>query len=306
MPITPTPKIWMNGTLVDWADAKIHVLTHTLHYGTGVFEGIRAYETARGPAVFRLTDHIVRLKNSAKIMMMELPYTVDELVAATKATVASTGLPSCYVRPIAYYGYGEMGLNTLPCSIDVAIACWPWGAYLGDDAVEKGVRMKISSWTRHDHNTMPPASKTTGNYVNSSLAKVEALKAGYDEAIMLNPEGLIAECTGENIFCVRNGKIITPPLASGALEGITQSSVMTIARDLGYEVVVGDLARSDLYIADEAFVCGTAAEISSVNSVDDRTIPCPGPITRQVADIYAKAVRGQVDSYKDWVEHVNE
>ena len=306
MPITPTHKIWMNGQLVDWEDAKIHILTHTLHYGTGVFEGIRAYETSRGPAVFRLTDHIVRLHNSAKIMMMDMPYSVDELVAATKATVKSTGLPSCYVRPIAYYGYGEMGLNTLPCSVDVAIACWPWGAYLGDDAVEKGVRMKISSWTRHDHNTMPPASKTTGNYVNSSLAKVEALKAGYDEAIMLNPQGLVSECTGENIFCVRNGRIITPPLSSGALEGITQASVNAIARDLGYEIIVGDLARSDLYVAEEIFVCGTAAEISSVNSVDDRDIPCPGPITKSIADIYTKAVRGQVDRYKDWVEHVDE
>jgi branched-chain amino acid aminotransferase len=306
MPITPTHKIWMNGQLVDWEDAKIHILTHTLHYGTGVFEGIRAYETARGPAVFRLTDHIVRMHNSAKILMMDLPYSVDELVAATKATVKSTGLPSCYVRPIAYYGYGEMGLNTLPCSVDVAIACWPWGAYLGDDAVEKGVRMKISSWSRHDHNTMPPASKTTGNYVNSSLAKVEALKAGYDEAIMLNPQGLVSECTGENIFCVRNGRIITPPLASGALEGITQSSVIAIARDLGYDVVVGDLARSDLYVAEEIFVCGTAAEISSVNSVDDRAIPCPGPITKSIADIFSKAVRGQMDRYKDWVEHVDD
>ena len=306
MPITPTHKIWMNGQLVDWEDAKIHILTHTLHYGTGVFEGIRAYETSRGPAVFRLTDHIVRMHNSAKIMMMDMPYSVEELVAATKATVKSTGLPSCYVRPIAYYGYGEMGLNTLPCSVDVAIACWPWGAYLGDDAVEKGVRMKISSWTRHDHNTMPPASKTTGNYVNSSLAKVEALKAGYDEAIMLNGQGLVSECTGENIFCVRNGRIITPPLASGALEGITQSSVTAIARDLGYEIVVGDLARSDLYVAEEIFVCGTAAEISSVNSVDDRDIPCPGPMTKSIADIYSKAVRGQVDTYKDWVEHVDD
>ena len=236
----------------------------------------------------------------------DMPYSVDELVSATKATVKATGLPSCYVRPIAYYGYGEMGLNTLPCSVDVAIACWPWGAYLGDDAVEKGVRMKISSWSRHDHNTMPPASKTTGNYVNSSLAKVEALKAGYDEAIMLNPQGLVSECTGENIFCVRNGRIITPPLSSGALEGITQSSVTSIGRDLGYEIVIGDLARSDLYIAEEIFVCGTAAEISSVNSVDDRAIPCPGPITRSIAEIYTKAVRGQVDRYKDWVEHVDE
>jgi branched-chain amino acid aminotransferase len=302
MPIQTTPKIWMNGELVDWENARIHVLTHTLHYGTGVFEGIRAYETANGPAVFRLTEHIVRMHNSAKIVGMEIPYSVEELVAATKATVASTGLKSCYVRPIAYYGYGEMGLNTLPCSVDVAIACWPWGAYLGDDAVTKGVRMKISSWTRHDHNTMPPAAKTVGNYVNSSLAKVEALKAGYDEAIMLAPNGLVAECTGENIFVKRHGVLITPPLSAGALEGITQSSVSRIARDLGLEVHVGNLARSDLYIADEIFVCGTAAEVSSVNSVDDRAVPCPGPATKAIAEVYAKAVRGQDPRYTDWCE----
>jgi branched-chain amino acid aminotransferase len=302
MPITTTPKIWMNGSLVNWDDAKVHVLTHTLHYGTGVFEGIRAYETANGPAVFRLTDHMKRLHNSAKIMGMELPYSVEELVEATKQTVKSTGLPSCYIRPIAYYGYGEMGLNTLPCKVDVAIACWPWGAYLGDDAVQKGVRMKISSWTRHDHNTMPPAAKTVGNYVNSSLAKVEALKAGYDEAIMLSPSGLVAECTGENIFCVRNGIILTPPLSAGALEGITQSSVTTIARDLGFDIRVDNIARSDLYIADEIFVCGTAAEVGSVNSVDERKIPCPGPMTTAIAGTYAKAVRGQDDRYKQWCE----
>ena len=302
MPITTTPKIWMNGELVDWDQAQIHVLTHTLHYGTGVFEGIRAYETADGPAVFRLTDHMVRLHNSAKIVGMEIPYSVEELVEATKATVRSTGLPSCYIRPIAYYGYGEMGLNTLPCRVDVAIACWPWGAYLGDDAVEKGVRMKISSWTRHDHNTMPPAAKTVGNYVNSSLAKVEALKAGYDEAIMLAPNGLVAECTGENIFVRRHGVFVTPPLSAGALEGITQHSVSRIARDLGIEVQVGNIARSDLYIADEIFVCGTAAEVSSVNSVDDRQVPCPGPATRAIADVYAKAVRGQDPRYADWCE----
>ena len=304
MPITTTPKIWMNGSLVNWDDAKVHVLTHTLHYGTGVFEGIRAYETANGPAVFRLTDHIKRLHNSAKIMDMELPYSVEELVEATKQTVRSTGLPSCYVRPLAYYGYGEMGLNTLPCKVDVAIACWPWGAYLGDDAVDKGVRMKISSWTRHDHNTMPPAAKTVGNYVNSSLAKVEALKAGYDEAIMLSPSGLIAECTGENIFCVRNGIILTPPLSAGALEGITQSSVTKIARDLGFDIRVDNIARSDLYIADEIFVCGTAAEVGSVSSVDDREVPCPGPMTKAIATTYAKAVRGQDDRYKQWCELV--
>jgi branched-chain amino acid aminotransferase len=292
----------MNGDLVDWDQAQVHVLTHTLHYGTGVFEGIRAYETADGPAIFRLTEHIERLFNSAKILGMTIPYTVDELIAATKATVASTGLPACYVRPLAYYGYGEMGLNTLPCRVDVAIACWPWGAYLGDDAVAKGVRMKISSWTRHDHNTMPPAAKTVGNYVNSSLAKVEALNAGYEEAIMLAPNGLVAECTGENIFVSRNGIFLTPPISAGALEGITQNSVMRIAADLGIDIRVDNIARSDLYIAEEAFVCGTAAEVSSVRSVDDREIPCPGPKTVAIAEVYAKAVRRQDPRYRDWCE----
>src|SRR5881392_1996439 len=295
MPITPTPKIWMNGSLVDWDAAQIHVLTHMLHYGMGVFEGIRAYETADGPGIFRLTDHIERMHNSARILMMDLPYSVDELVDAVKATVRSTGLPGCYIRPIAYFGYGEMGLNTLPCSVDVAIACWPWGAYLGDDAATKGVRMKISSWTRHEHNTMPPASKTTGNYVNSSLAKVEALKAGYDEAIMLNLDGLVSECTGENIFASRKGVLVTPPLAAGALPGITQDSVTTIAHDHGFEVRVDNLSRSDLYVSEEMFVCGTAAEVSAVNSVDDRPIPCPGPMTGVIAREYARAVHGQID-----------
>ena len=304
MPITPTPNIWMNGELVPWDQATTHVLNHTLHYGTGVFEGIRAYETADGPGVFRLTEHMARLHQSARIMMMDLPYSVEELVEATKSVVRDSGLPSCYIRPIAYFGYGEMGLNTLPCTVDVAIACWPWGAYLGDDAVTKGVSMKISSWQRHDHNTMPPASKTTGNYVNSSLAKVEALKAGYDEAIMLNPLGMVSECTGENIFVARNGRLITPPVSSGALEGITQDTVMAIARDLGHEVVVGELARSDLYIAEEMFVCGTAAEVSAVNAVDDRPLPCPGPITSAIAADYARCVRGELPRHKDWVELV--
>ena len=305
MPITPTEKIWMNGELVPWDEARIHVLTHTLHYGMGVFEGIRAYETPNGPGIFRLTEHMQRLHNSARIMGMPMPYTVDELIDATKAVVRSSGLPSCYIRPIAYFGYGEMGLNTLPCSVDVSIACWPWGAYLGDDALSKGVRMKISTWLRHDHNSMPPASKTTGNYVNSSLAKVEALNAGYDEAIMLNPSGLVSECTGENIFVARGGTLITPPLSAGALEGITQDTVATIAEDLGYDCIEGDLTRSDLYIAEEMFVCGTAAEVSAVNSVDDRPIPCPGPMTTAIAEEYAKAVRGQTDRYKDWVELVS-
>jgi len=302
--LIPTPKIWMNGELVDWDKAQVHVLTHTLHYGTGVFEGIRAYETSKGTAVFRLTEHIERLFRSAHIMGMEIPYTVEELIQATKDTVASTGLPSCYVRPLAYYGYGEMGLNTLPCTVDVAIACWRWGAYLGDDALTKGVRMKISSWTRHDHNTMPPAAKTVGNYVNSSLAKVEALRAGYDEAIMLAPNGLIAECTGENIFCSRNGIILTPPLSAGALEGITQSSVMAIGRDMGIDMRIDNIARSDLYIADEIFVCGTAAEVSAVSSVDDRAVPAPGPATTAIGQMYGRVVRGQEAKYAHWCELV--
>ncbi|MDA2957990.1 MAG: branched-chain amino acid transaminase [Ilumatobacteraceae bacterium] len=300
--LIPTPKIWMNGELVDWDKAQVHVLTHTLHYGSGVFEGIRAYETERGPAIFRLTEHIERLFRSAHILGMKIPYTVDEIIQATKDTVASTGLASCYVRPLAYYGYGEMGLNTLPCKVDVAIACWPWGAYLGDDALTKGVRMKISSWTRHDHNTMPPAAKTVGNYVNSSLAKVEALNAGYDEAIMLAPNGLVAECTGENIFCSRNGVVLTPPLSAGALEGITQNTVMTLAADLGIDMRVDNIARSDLYIADELFVCGTAAEVSAVRSVDDRDIPSPGPVTTTIGQLYGRVVRGQESKYLSWCE----
>jgi len=291
----------MNGALVDWDKAQVHVLTHTLHYGTGIFEGIRAYETSKGTAVFRLTDHIKRFFNSAKILGMDMPYSMDEIIDAVKQTVATTGLASCYIRPLAYYGYGEMGLNTLPCSVDVAIACWPWGAYLGDEAAARGARLKISSWTRHDHNTMPPASKTVGNYVNSSLAKVEALKAGYDEA-MLAPNGLIAECTGQNLFCVRNGVIITPPTTSGALEGITQSSVSKIATDLGFDLRVDDLSRSDLYIADEIFICGTAAEVGAVGSVDDREVPCPGPMTKLIAATFAKAVRGQDERYAEWLE----
>lgn len=304
MPITPTANIWMNGELVPWEQATTHVLTHTLHYGTGVFEGIRAYETKDGPGVFRLTEHMQRLHESAQIMMMDMPFAVEELVEAAKLVVRDSGLPSCYIRPIAYFGYGEMGLNTMPCSVDVAIACWPWGAYLGDDAVTKGVRMKISSWYRHDHNTMPPASKTTGNYVNSSLAKVEALRAGYEEAIMLNPQGLVSECTGENIFVARDGRLVTPPVSAGALEGITQDTVAALAGEMGIEVIEADLARSDLYICEEMFVCGTAAEVSAVNSVDDRPIPCPGEMTKAIAADYAKCVRGELDQHKDWVELV--
>jgi branched-chain amino acid aminotransferase len=307
MPITPTEKIWMDGHLVDWDAARIHILTHSLHYGCGVFEGIRAYPTDDGPAVFRLTDHIVRLFNSAKIFMIDVPFGVDEIIDATKTTVRVNGLDQCYIRPIIYLGYGEMGLNPLPCPVNVSIAVWPWGAYLGDEGIANGVRMKISSWQRHDPNAMPPAAKGTGMYINSSMAKIEALKAGYDEAILLSPQGYVSECTGENLFVVRHGKIITPPLSAGALEGITQDSVITIARDLGYEVELGNLLRSDLYTCEEAFLTGTAAEVVPIASVDDR--PCgdgkPGPITRKVQETYHTAVRGQVDRYKDWVEHVS-
>ena len=302
MPITPTPHIWMNGEMVPWEDAKIHVLTHTLHYGTGVFEGIRAYETEQGPAIFRLTEHIERLYNSAKILGMPMPYDVPTIVQACKDVVADSGLNACYLRPIAYYSYGEMGLATGGCTTDIAIAAWPWGAYLGDDAVTKGVRMKISSWTRHDHNIMPPAAKTTGNYANSTLAKMEALNAGYDEAIMLNRAGLVSECSGENIFVAKGDVILTPPTSSGALPGITQHTVMTLAADHGIDIQVGDLARSDLYTADEIFVVGTAAEVSAVNSVDDRPVPCPGPATKVLADAYADLVRGKNETYRAWNE----
>ena len=304
MPLEKSEKIWMDGELVNWDDAKIHVLTHTLHYGCGVFEGIRAYPTAQGPAIFRLTDHIVRLFNSAKIFFIDVPFTPDEIIEACKLTVRENGLEQCYVRPIVYLGYGEMGLNPLPCPVNVSIAVWPWGTYLGDDGIKNGVRMQISSWQRHDPNSMPPAAKGTGMYINSSMAKIEAIKAGYDEAILLNPQGYVSECTGENIFIVKRGKILTPPTTAGALEGITQDSVMTIARDLGYEAEVADILRSDLYTCEEAFVSGTAAEVVPIRSVDDRVIGEPGPITRKIQETYFATVRGEVDQYKDWLEHV--
>ncbi|MDQ1403411.1 MAG: branched-chain amino acid aminotransferase [Actinomycetota bacterium] len=304
MPLEPVDKIWMDGELVNWDDAKIHILTHTLHYGCGVFEGIRAYATSQGPAVFRLTDHMVRLFNSAKIFFLDIPYSLPELIEAVKETVRVNGLDACYIRPLVYLGYGEMGLNPLPAPVNVSIAVWPWGTYLGDEGIKNGVRMKISSWQRHDPNAMPPAAKGTGMYINSSMAKIEALKAGYDEAILLSPQGYVSECTGENIFIVKNNKVITPPVSAGALEGITQSSVMTIARDLGYECEVGNLLRSDLYTADEAFLSGTAAEVVPIRSVDDREIGDPGTITRKIQEVFFAAVRGEVDQYKDWNELV--
>jgi branched-chain amino acid aminotransferase len=304
MPITKTEKIWMDGALVDWDDAKIHVLTHTLHYGCGVFEGIRAYETSTGPAVFRLTPHIKRLFRSAKIFMIDIPFSEDDIVQAVKDTVKASGLSSCYIRPLVYLGYGEMGLNPLPCPVNVSVAVWPWGAYLGDEGIANGVSMKISSWQRHGVNSMPPAAKGTGMYINSSMAKIEALKAGYDEAILLSPQGYVSECTGENIFVVKDDVIYTPPISAGALEGITQDSVRTIARDLGIEYREANLVRTDLYTADEGFLSGTAAEIVPIRAVDDREIGPPGPITRRIQEVFHDAVRGKVDQYKDWNEHV--
>jgi branched-chain amino acid aminotransferase len=304
MPIQKVDKVWMDGELVAWDEAKIHILTHSLHYGSGVFEGIRAYATSNGPAVFRLTDHITRLFNSGKVYFIDIPYTVDQLVEAVKETVRVNRLEACYIRPIAYLGYGEMGLNPLPCPVNVSIAVWPWGTYLGDEGLQRGVRMKISSWTRHDPNAVPIAAKGTGMYSNSSMAKVEALKAGYDEAILLSPQGYVSECTGENLFVVKNGRLLTPPVSAGALEGITQHSVVTIARDLGYEVAEANLLRTDLYLAEEAFLTGTAAEVVPIRSVDDREIGEPGPITRSIQETYFATVRGEVDRYKDWLEYV--
>jgi branched-chain amino acid aminotransferase len=307
MPITPTEKIWLDGELVDWDQARIHVLTHSLHYGSGVFEGIRAYPTAQGVAIFRLTDHIRRLLQSAKILMIDVPFTVDQLVAATKDVVQVNGLEQgCYIRPIVYLGYGEMGLNPLPCPVNVSIAAWPWGTYLGDDGVANGIRLKVSSWQRHDPNAVPTAAKSTGMYVNSSLAKVEALKAGYDEAVLLASDGRVSECTGENLFIVKDGRIITPPNSeSGSLWGITQNTIEQIAADLGIEVSHEALIRTDLYTADEAFLSGTAAEVVPIREVDDRTVGTgkPGPITKQVQETYFATVRGEVPRYKEWLEH---
>ena len=306
MPITPTEKIWMDGELVDWDDARIHVLTHSLHYGCGVFEGIRAYATDEGPAVFRLHDHVRRLFRSAHIFMIDVPFSAEEIVTATKQTVAVNGLDQCYIRPLVYLGYGEMGLNPLPAPVQVSIAVWPWGAYLCEEGMARGVRMKISSWQRHAPNAIPPAAKGTGMYINSSMAKIEAIKAGYDEAILLSPQGYVSECTGENLFVVRGGRIVTPPLSAGALEGITQDTVLTLARDLGYEVGTENILRSDLYVADEAFLTGTAAEVVPISSVDDRDVGDgrPGPITRRLQELYGEVVHAKVDRYKDWNEHV--
>lgn len=297
--------IWKNGELVEWEDATVHVLTHALHYGFGVFEGIRCYETSDGrAAVFRLSDHMRRLERSAKIHLIDLPYSVGDLVEATKTTIERNGIKECYIRPIAFSGYGNMGLNPAGSEIDVAIAIWGWGTYLGEEGVEHGVRAKISSFKRLDANILPPASKACGNYVNSILAKTEAVKAGYDEAILLNHAGFVTDGSGENIFIVDDGVLITPPTSEGPLDGITRDSVMQIARDLGYEVREERLVRSDLYLADEAFFTGTAAEVVPIKEVDDRRIGEPGPITKKIQETFFASLRGDVERYRGWLEYV--
>jgi branched-chain amino acid aminotransferase len=304
MPIAPVDKVWMNGELVPWEKATVHVLTHALHYGSGVFEGIRCYETPRGPAVFRLREHLQRMERSAKIFMMEIPYSVDELMDATFELIRINGLRSCYVRPIAYRGYGEMGLNPELNPVDVCIAVWGWGAYLGDDALKHGVRMTVSSWRRHDPNIIPPQAKVTGAYINSSMAKLEAVRSGFDEAIMLNPHGYVSEATGENLFVVKDGELLTPPLAAGPLPGVTRASVMAIAADLGMPVFERLMTRADLYVAEEIFCSGTAAEVTPVREIDSRVIGEPGPITLTLQQKYFEIVKGQDEKYEDWLDYV--
>jgi branched-chain amino acid aminotransferase len=297
MPIEKTDKIWMDGKLVDWDDANIHVLTHALHYGTGVFEGIRGYKTKSGTSVFRLTDHMRRLHRSAKVVMMDIPYSVEELVDATKETIRVNPLseaPLLYIRPLAYFGYGEFGLNPLSNPVKVSIAAFPWGTYLGDEGVAAGIRVK------------PPQAKTSAGYLNSVLAKIEVLKSGYDEALFVNPQGTIAEGPGENFFMVRDGVLITPTRVTAGLAGLTRDSIITIAQDLGYEVREEGIARADAYLADEAFYTGTAAELTPIREIDDRVVGTgePGPMTRKLQETYFAAARGEIETYKDWNEYV--
>ncbi|MFC4111354.1 branched-chain amino acid transaminase [Nonomuraea zeae] len=291
--------IWMDGELVPWGAAKVHVLSHALHYGTAVLEGTRAFETPDGPAVFRLDEHLERLRLSARIIGLPLPYTLDELRAATLETVAANGQPSCYIRHLAHRGYGEMGIAARDCPTVVSIASWSWGALLGT-----GVRLMTSSWRRNDHTAVPTAAKATGPYLNSVLAKAEALDAGYDEAVLLNAAGFVSECTGANLFVVRDGELATPPRSAGALDGITQDTVERLAADLGLQVVRRDLLRTDLYAADEVFLCGTAAGIVPVSSVDRRELGGRGPVTGKLADAYDTAVHGRDPRYRHWLTPV--
>jgi len=309
MPFPKADQIWMDGRYVDWDDATVHVLTPTLHYGYGVFEGIRAYPTDDGgPAVFQLEAHLERLLRSARLYppLDQLPWTVPELTEVVAELIRVNGhTGGCYIRPTIYLGYGEIGLNPLPSQPRIAIATWEWGSYLGEDSLVDGVRVMVSSFRRIGKNTIPPAGKANGQYLNSSLAKVEALRAGYDEAIMLSEDGFVAEGTGENLFVVRDGRILTPPLHDGPLAGITRASVMQIARDLGYEVVETSLVRTDLYLADEMFLTGTAAELTPVREIAGYEIGPRGPVTEAVQTTFLDAVRGRVAAYHGWLHVVS-
>jgi branched-chain amino acid aminotransferase len=298
--------IWHNGELVAWEDAKIHVLTHGLHYGTSVFEGERAYETERGTAIFRHQDHLARLLKSAELYYMPVPFGIEQLRAATHELIAANGLSECYIRPIIYRGYGQMGLYPLDCPVDVSIAVWPWGAYLGEHGKLHGVRAKVASWRRISHDSLIPHAKASGQYLNSVLAKIESSKAGYEEAILLDAHGFVSEGTGENIYALRDGKIVTPPQTAGILDGISRRSVVQIARDLGYEVVERDLARAELYLADEIFLSGTAAELVPVREIDDHPIGAgePGPVTREIQRVFEDALHGRDPRYTEWLDVV--
>jgi branched-chain amino acid aminotransferase len=294
--------IWHNGELVGWEDAKVHVLTHGLHYGTGVFEGIRAYDTARGTAIFRHAEHLARLFKSAELYYMPMPYTQAELRAATHELIAANGLRECYIRPIAFRGYGQMGLNPLEAPVEVSIAVWPWGSYLGEEGKAKGVRVKVSSWRRIPHDALVPHAKACGQYLNSVLAKIEATKAGYEESLLLDSHGLVCEGSGENVFAVIAGKLITPPQTASILDGISRDSVLRIAADLGIECVERDLARAELYLAQEVFMTGTAAELVPVREIDDHRIGTgePGELTRRVQGVFEDALHGRDQRYADW------
>lgn len=299
--------IWMDGELVEFEKATIHFLTPALHYGAAVFEGIRSYATEKGPAVFRLKEHAERLINSAKVLgFRELPYTAEEIAEAIRLTVRANDMSECYIRPLLYLTGGGWNLNVDGGVASVSIAVWEWGNYLGEEALEKGIRANISSFTRHQPNVMMTKAKVAGNYPNSILAKTESVRLGFDEAIMLNPQGFVAECTGENIFIVHKGKILTPPLVD-ILEGITRESVITIAKDMGYEVVETPISRDQLYVADEVFVCGTAAEVIGLSEIDFRTIGVgkTGPVTRAIQKVFHDAIRGKNPKYEHWADYVN-
>ena len=297
-------KIWMNGSLVDWADAKVHVLSHGLHYGSSVFEGIRAYDAEGGTAGFRLDDHLARLERSAAQYFMEIPFSREDMRQAVHGVISSNDLSACYIRPIVLRGYGVMGLFPLDAPVDVSIAAWFWGAYLGDDGLKNGIDAKVSSWRRIGNNTIPATAKAGGQYLNSILAKIETHKAGYAEAILLNEQGMVADGSGENIFVVKDGILLTPPMSASILEGITRNSIMEIARAEGYEVLERDIARSELYNADEVFVTGTAAEVCPIRSVDDHVIGPPGPITRRLQEVFEAVIHGRDPRWSHWLDYV--